>query len=298
MSDINNQSDDETCHLKSNKNRLFNHKQIWKEIDQNNTQKNSINYLLEFRDPHIQSQFINFKMTHYSRAYFTYPIATSLTVLFTIYWVIAYINGISTSILINSLFTFVVVLPLLWFMTYLKQSPKRYPLEENVRLFYFVENAFLIVISVGIGSTLITRTLHGECRGSTFLELWTCSPQTPCKTLTGNLSLIFIFVPLLCTKTLPSISTKVLIAVYLWTLAIMAVEVVVVDAIISIPYVFLAFAITLLLLAILTQTRLHLFLYFLEIEDLQRKRDEMATRLNHEIRNLIGKVAHDIRTVS
>eukprot|EP00981_Chlorochromonas_danica_P010849 scaffold3475_cov173-Ochromonas_danica.AAC.4 len=213
-------------------------------------------------------------MTHYSRAYFTYSIATILTVLFTIYWVIAFVAGMSTS------------------------SPKRYPLAEHARLFYYVENAFLIALSVGIGSTLITRTIHGECRGSTFLELWTCSPPTPSKTLTGNLSLIFIFAPLLCTKTLPSISTKALIAVYLWTMAIMAVEIVVVDAIISIPFVFLAFAITILLLVILTQTRLHLFLYFLEIEDLQRKRDEMTTRLNHEIRNLIGKVAHDIRTVS
>eukprot|EP01039_Chlorochromonas_danica_P008684 gene8684-9567_t len=264
--------------------------------DSSTPRKESFGLLLEFTDPVCQHKFVQFRANQLGRSFFTYASALLVSMVFVLYWFIIFRNNHHWISVFACALTFLFSTPLLWAIAYVKQSGL-FHLDVHPRLFFLLENAFLLALSVGEGLTVLSRALSGPCVGEVnFFTVWTCAPLGHCHGLAGDTPSIFMYTPLLLSLILPSLSTKLILLVYVWIIVIMALAISFIGAVYSIPFVVTTIGIACLLHYLWLWSQLRIYEYFQEVADLQHKQCAEADRQRDELRDIIGKIAHDIRT--
>lgn len=266
--------------------------------DSSVSRKESFGLLLEFTDPVCQQNFLQFRANQLGKSFFTYSSALLVSMVFILYWFIIFWSKHHKWInVLASALTFLISMPLLWAIAYVKQS-ELFHFDVHPRLFFLLENAFLLALSVGEGLAVLSRALAGPCLGEVnFFTFWTCAPLGHCHGLAGDTPVFFMYTPLLLSLVLPALSTKLILLVYLWIIVIMALAISLVGAVYSIPFVVTTIGMACLLHYLLLWSQLRIYQYFQEVADLQRKRCAESDRQRYEMRDIIGKIAHDIRTV-
>lgn len=262
---------------------------VWQTINKQRLMGKSINFLLEFTDPEEQQSFMDFKAAQFGHRFFTFSFCAIVTIIFLLYWVIAMIKYPKFYSIIICAFTFGLAFPLMWTLCIVRQ----FHLHLSPRMNYWLENLFLMASTLCIGSMVLLRLGEENCFVLHFFyDVWKCAPV--------SVAFVTIFLPVICSKTMAYTSNLFIALSYSWS--IIVVTWVTVDsgplAVVAIPWLVISYGIVLLLQSINSWSHLQLYLYFLKIEDMQKQRDEDAARQAEEMRNLIGKIAHDIRTVS
>ncbi|RYY83640.1 hypothetical protein EON63_10795 [archaeon] len=109
--------------------------------------------------------------------------------------------------------------------------------------------------------------------------------------------LILSVIPYFCLTTLPGISIKAVIACYVVTLGVQAFCLQYIGAVFAVTWIVSLDTIVACLIYIQSYTQIQLFIFFTKIEELRGERSVDSDRQQQEMRNLIGKLAHDLRTV-
>jgi hypothetical protein len=244
-------------------------------IDDDAEHKNFINFFIECKDPMQQKLFVEFKQSLFGRHFLTYTFAVIITLLFAIYWgTVMYLEPTPFSIF-TLLFTFTIPFPLLWGLTVLKQSVSSVPPQQYHRSFLIAENGLLLFSSVAMGLTVLARAFSKSCSHLSAFFTWTCTPFYGLP----EFIIILLFLPLLCSVTLPTIKGMTITISYIWSLAIIIYAINQVYGIYVIPWMITALIIAIKLSYITSSFKMQLYKYFLKVKALQGRREEDARQL-------------------
>lgn len=253
-----------------------------------------VNFFFEFIDPVQQSAFVDFKCGQFSSSYYSFPLSTIITAVLLTYWAIVLHDEHNALTIIASTFTVLFPIPLLWIIVCAKQRK----IKTTKRLQCLLENCFLLSSCIAFGLIIILRTSNPLCDTVSFLEIWSCAPLTNYKNISPEAPIALMFLPVLCSITLSAISSLYLFFCYVWIVGIMLFALLYNRSLFAIAWVLTTFCIAVVLHCVTSWTQVQLFVYFTKVEELNRQREEDAARQAIELRELIGKMAHDIRTVS
>ncbi|RYH22973.1 hypothetical protein EON65_18460 [archaeon] len=256
------------------------------------------NFLLDFVNPQRQEALISFRVEQFGGILFTFLVATGLTVGLVLYWVVALVGHTGLDSIILSACTFVFVIALSWFLAYVKKFHFRDAYVANRLTFTVLENFFMVTFSLILDFIVLTRVLTGACKSTSFLHIWHCNLAAPVRGMPIDSSICAIFVPLLCTMTLPLISSKVALLCYIVNNSFIYTLIGVYRATSAISILSICTFIALSIHYMYTYSQVLLFVYFVKTQTLQQQREEDAVLKAQEMRHVIGKVAHDLKTVS
>eukprot|EP00981_Chlorochromonas_danica_P010850 scaffold3475_cov173-Ochromonas_danica.AAC.5 len=96
--------------------------------------------------------------------------------------------------------------------------------------------------------------------------------------------------------TLPTVSSKILIPANLWAHSVILTAMNIIEGYLSLPFVIMATFIFASLQLIHSFTQLKLYINFVSIRESEERRYQETLQKADDIRQLIGKIAHDIRT--
>lgn len=266
---------------------------LWNKVFSSCQCEEGITMFYEFHDSTIQKEFIYFKSYQFGKRFYTWCVASFITFLFSAYFAIALLDNPSSFLLAIFCFTYLFTIPLLWLLSFVKQ--RQILLSDHVVC--AIENAYMLSTTLSVGLIVIFRALNGPCASIAFLKIWTCAPLMKFKYLAADIPAIVIFIPLLCSITLPSINSLSLLFAYLWAIFVPIFAISYLDAVYAMPWFVVIYIVVVLVHIVISATQIQLFRYFRKIEALQQQRELDAQRQANEMRGLIGKLAHDIRTV-
>eukprot|EP01039_Chlorochromonas_danica_P005182 gene5182-5704_t len=234
-------------------------------------------------------------MDQFGRAFYSYPLTIILTILFTAFWTIVLSQHNTPLATLTCVITFLFTTPILWALTFLKCS-RNVPLRDNFNLFFYLENGFLISITANLGLILLMQVLNSPCKAFTFIRVISCSPFAKCDGLAESVPLLLFLSPLFCAMTLPTVSSKILIPANLWAHSVILTAMNIIEGYLSLPFVIMATFIFASLQLIHSFTQLKLYINFVSIRESEERRYQETLQKADDIRQLIGKIAHDIRT--
>eukprot|EP01031_Cornospumella_fuschlensis_P026912 gene26912-32521_t len=254
------------------------------------------NFLLDFSHPNRQEAFISFKVEHFGQILFNFLVAAGLTVGLVLYWSVALASNPDADTAILSATTFVFVILLSWFLAYVKKYHFRSFYVKKRMTFAILENFFMVAFSLILDLIVLMRVLAGACKNTTFLHIWQCNFAAPVRGMPIDSSICAIFVPLLCSMTLPLINSKAALFCYVVNITFIYVLVGVYDASSAISILAICTTIAVSIHFMYAYSQVLLFVYFFKTQTLQRQREDDAILKAQEMRHVIGKVAHDLKT--
>eukprot|EP01031_Cornospumella_fuschlensis_P033365 gene33365-40363_t len=251
------------------------------------------NFLLDFSHPNRQEAFISFKV---EQILFNFLVTAGLTVGLVLYWSVALVSNPDADTAILSAITFVFVILLSWFLAYVKKYHFRSFYVKNRVTFTVLENFFMVIFSLVLDLIVLMRVLSGACKNTTFLRIWHCNLAAPVRGMPIDSSICVIFLPLLCSMTLPLINSKSALLCYVVNNTFLFVLIGVYNATSAISIFAICTAIAVSIHFMYAYSQALMFVYFVKTQTLQQQREDDAIQKAQEMRHVIGKVAHDLKT--
>lgn len=256
------------------------------------------NFLLDFVSPQKQNDFLEFKAEHDGDIYSSSVVAVFITIgliLFSILATTAFPNALTYFI---SILFLVSVIVLLWSVVFMKRKGPGPAQMRHKSTFLVVENLFLVAFCLGADFVMVMRVLNGSCSDLNFARIWGCNPFFVARGLPGDSVLFLTFLPLMCFLTLPFVSKKLIVAMYVLQAGFMIWAFVHEQSTSSLVFYILSLILSLSIFAIYSSTQCELFKYFVRTQALQQQREEILRLKTEEMKNVLGKIAHDLKTVS
>ncbi|RYH26314.1 hypothetical protein EON65_14690 [archaeon] len=256
------------------------------------------NWFMEFRYPQQQENFLLFRAEQYGKGFITSIVASGITIGLTLNTVLSVHShpNVLTSVISMSFLSITAFL--VWSIVYIKSRPPSYEGTKQKNALQLLENAFLLAFSIGLDLTLVMRLLNGSCVNSLFINTWACIPSNISRSLPGDTVLCIIFIPLLCCMMLPYINKRLAAAIYVPNISFVIWALVYERATSPVTWIFLACCISLSLLYVYTMTQVQLYKYFARTKKLRQQREDIMRMKSDELKSVLGKIAHDLKTVS
>ncbi|RYH22969.1 hypothetical protein EON65_18440 [archaeon] len=255
------------------------------------------NWLLEFLSKDQQTAFVEFKVEHFGSLFFTSVVAIGITCGLTLFWILGITTDPNAFTVSTGILFLGSVLPLVWFIVYLKRSM---PVEQHIKkyhIFFLAENAFLVAFAVCLDLTLFVRIANGTCSDISFTRIWSCNVYGNRNGMPHDTILCIAFLPLLCSICLPFISAKVTFLVYGVNVVVVVCGISYLGATSAAIWFILAALISTSVCYIHTVTQMQLFKYFVRSRMLQQQREDILKMKAAEIKSVLGKISHDLKTV-
>lgn len=244
----------------------------------------------QFDEAHQQA-FVEFKSAKFGKHFLSFSFASVATVISVLFWVMALYDRPEAFPIAIAVLTFTTLMPSLWLVCWVRQNPQR----MSRRAVWWAENSVMVIAVITVALLVLMRQTNGRCTNERFLSSWAC---TPIDGLAVETVLILLIIPLLCSLTLPSITALTVMLSYAIIMAVITIAAVLSHATVSIAWIIIAHVLVLAVHALTSWTQRTVYFYALQAQNLLLIKSKEAARSSEDMRNLIGKIAHDLRTVS
>lgn len=255
------------------------------------------NWLLEFCSQEQQKAFVEFKVEHFGNLLFTTILAIGVTCGLVVFWILGIMTNPNLFTVATAIIFMGSAIPLLWLLVYLRRT---LPIDQHIKnghAFFLAENAFLIAFALSLDLTLFVRISNGICEDISFTHIWSCNIYGSRNGMPHDTALCIVFLPLLCSICFPFISAKVTCGVYIVNIAVVISGISYLGATSSIIWFTLGALISASVCYMYTTTQMQLFKYFVRSRMLQQQRQDILRMKTAEIKSVLGKISHDLKTV-
>lgn len=272
------------------------------------TLQHELTGLFNFRDSQLSNEYLRFKIASTPYSYVTITTAL-LSCYLLFYWLMVLMQHAEVFSITLAVLTVCLAIIPLWMIVFIrfqytsaKQESEQPSDSKGMQALRVLECYAVIGIVATFSLIQIMRYSNGPCTESDFLNIWYCLPFLKCSSIFSETIQFLSIFPLLLLIIMPYVSFVVIVLVFISAMAIIAVSAALASAPKSMIWITCTVIFDSILLYFYQRQQIQLFLFTKRykqiVEVRERDRNNRATKLAEDTRNMVASISHDLKSVS